>query len=396
MYKMITIANARAGSARHRHPWIFRGALTNTPSTLEHGELIHVEDENGVVLGTGTYSTTSSIAARLFDSEKTTIDAAWLVKRLQTAHARKVLCGYGLDTDTTGYRVVFGEADGIPGLVVDRYGDVFVIQISTAGMDKLRPLVVDALKQCFSPQAIVERSDIAVRAEERLEQTVAVLQGVINDAVPFTEHGYAFFADVLHGQKTGFYLDQKNTRRAVARHANDKNALFLFSYSGSAAIYALKNGAQTATCIDSSTDALALAQKHAKKHRVSKKLTTQEADIFDVLKADDTPRFDMVVLDPPALIKNQHDMEQGKKAYHFLNRGALRLIKNNGIFITSSCSHFLSHDDFVFLLRRASVQSGVVLHTLEELQQSADHPTSLYFPESRYLKTFVFLVERHD
>lgn len=398
-YPPITLQSGKEMNALHRHPWIFSGALTKRPSEDEvtHGALIRLTDVVGKVVGIGTYSAKSSIAVRLlsFGPADVVIDAKWFAARLKEAEERRALLGYGQGTPTDGYRVVFGEADGIPGLVVDRYRNVFVIQISTAGMDNLRAEIVAAIKEVFSPECIYERSDINVRKEEGLKEQVGLLDGELPEVVAFNENGLNFVADVVNGQKTGFFLDQKALRSRIAAYSKGRKALNLFSYTGTAGIAAVKGGAEKVINVDSSKEALAASLANAEMNDVTPEVfVIEEADVFQYLSNRKEAGFGMVLLDPPALIKAQRDSDDGKKAYHFLNRAVLRLIEDGGILVTSSCSHFLNEEDFAFILRRASVQAGVRLDVLEVVRQSTDHPLSVYFPESAYLTSFICRVSR--
>lgn len=394
-YPIISLRPGKQTSAAYRHPWIFSGAVAKKPDGLEHGSLVSVVGDKGNFVGVGTYSSHSSIAIRLFEFGDAVIDEAWFAVKFAAADARRRLLCLGPGTLTDGYRVVFGEADGVPGLVVDRYGKTLVIQISTAGMDKLKDTAVAALIKTFSPDVIVERSEGASRQEEGLEPSSGLLAGESSGPAAFLEDGMRFSADVLEGQKTGFFLDQRELRRAVSPLAGGKRALNLFSYSGAAGIAAIRGGAISVHNVDSSADALAACGAHAAANGIAEDaFTTEQADIFQFLGAHLEPEYDLVIMDPPALIKSRRDVEEGKKAYHFLNRAAMRLVKNGGVFVTSSCSHYLPEEDFTYLLRRASVQNGIVLSTLAATRQAADHPVSVYFPESAYLKSFAFEVRR--
>lgn len=398
MYPIVTLQKGKETNAVFRHPWIFSGALVKRPEDVEHGAIVRVADAGGRIVGTGTYSGKSSIAVRLleFGDKEVVIDEAWFAAKLADAEARRTLLGYGPSTEVDGYRVAFGEADGLPGLVVDRYGDTLVIQISTAGMDARRKEIVAALAKVFAPVAIVERSDLPVRKEEALGDEVGTPYGETPDApVEFSERGMRFAADVVGGQKTGFFLDQKDLRAAIARYADGRETLNLFSYTGAAGIAAMKGGAKSVLNVDASAAALEGCREHAEMNGVDgPAFRTEESDVFQFMSAKNEPSYDMVLMDPPALIKSQRDAEEGKKAYHFLNRAALRLVRDGGVFVTSSCSHFLNEEDFAFILRRASVQAGVRLDVLEVVRQAPDHPSSVYFPESNYLKSFVCRVAR--
>ncbi len=384
-YPIVELKTGREASVGFHHPWIFSGAIENVPPEVPAGGLVHIADRNGRIIGTGSFEGGANIAVRVFTFEETVIDAVWMISRIERAHSRRLLLGYGPDTDTTGYRVVFSEADGLAGLVIDRYADVLVLQISIHGMKALRPLIIDACKKLFAPQAIIEKK----------EADVVARFGELSDVVEFQEHGIKFVADILHGQKTGFFLDQKDLRTLASRYANGKAALNLFSYSGAMSIALLKAGAVSVHTVDESARALELCVTHARMNDIEvASMPTEEADIFSWLNDHREPAYDMVVLDPPALTKTRKDAEVAGKAYHFLNRAAMRLVKNDGILVTSSCSHFFSEDDFIFTLRRASVQAGVELEVLHAVRQAGDHPQSIYWPEGQYLKSFICRVRR--
>lgn len=395
MYPTLTLRTGKEANVAFRHPWIFSGAFEDIPENIPHGSIVQVNDKHGKILATGTFSSKSSIAVRAFAFGEAVIDRAWLTKGIIEAESRRKLMGFGPKTDTTGYRVVFGEADNLPGLVVDRFGDVVVFQISTAGLDAMREDVIAAIADTLHPVCLIERSDMPVRAEEGLPDVMRIHAGAADDLVPFIERGIRFLADPIRGQKTGFFLDQKDARLALGRLAKGREVLNLFSYSGAAGIAMMLGGAKSVHNVDASKEALELCRKHAELHEIPEKnFTTEETDIFQWLGAGQEKHYDMLVMDPPALLKSIKDAEEGRKAYHFLNRAAMRLVKDGGIFATSSCSHFLSEDDLAFTLRRASVQAGLKLDMLATVRQSPDHPLSIYFPESAYLKTFIFKVTR--
>jgi 23S rRNA (cytosine1962-C5)-methyltransferase len=375
-----------------RHPWIFSGALAEIPSSIKHGEIVKVRNSRGAIVATGTFSKYSNIAVRVFSFGEAIIDSDWLWEKIEAIDNRKALMGYGPDSDNTGYRVVFGEADGIPGLVVDKYEDVIVTQMSTAGIDKMRDAINQCLINMYSPSAIVDRSDSASRKEEKLEPRTGTQFGDFKAAeyVEFLEEGIKLAAHPIAGQKTGFYLDQRDTRKAINELAAGRSVLNLFSYTGANGIAALLGQANRVLNIDSSNWALEQSKSLAKLNGLNPtKYSSMEADVFKWLDSKPADKFEMVIMDPPALIKSQDDIEEGRKAYHFINRAALRLVKKDGLFITSSCSQFFTLEDFATTLRRSSVQNGISLQILRTVPQSPDHPISLYFPESNYLKTFV-------
>jgi len=392
---LVKLASGKEVSARHRHPWIFSGALAEKPDDLPNGALVTVAAASGQPLGVGTYSKHSSIAVRLLSFGEAVIDEAWLRSQMRRAAELRAVHGYAPGGATSGYRLVFGEADELPGLVVDRYEDVLVLQTSTAGMELLKPLVVKALDAEFQPRCIFERSDLAVRKEELLPEAIGPLLGMDPGVVEFKENGWRFLADVTAGQKTGFFLDQKDLRLAVSRFAAGRKTLNLFSYTGAGGVAAMKGGATSILNVDSSAPAHEIGSRQAALNDIkAADFTSETADIFQYLATKTEAEFDLVLLDPPALIKSRKDAEEGRKAYHFLNRAALRLVRDGGILATSSCSHFLSEEDLLFVLRRASIQAGVELSVLASVRQSPDHPRSVYFPENDYLKSFICLVRR--
>lgn len=395
-YPKIKIRKGREGSSRYRHPWIFSGAVVRVPKDLFDGDPVLVEDCEGRVLGTGTYSARSQISVRLFAFEEAVLDGEFIRRRIQEADARRLLSGLGPDTADTGYRVVFGESDLLPGLVIDRYNDVFVIQSATAGMDKLCPLVLKALEELFRPRLIVERSDLHTRIEEGILPGTGIVGGADkkSDAVGaanFSQLGLNFISPTLTGQKTGFFLDQRDLRSAIARLSAGRKALNLFSYSGAHGLFALAGGAKSVLNLDSSAPALEMCSEHARMNGFpAESMICEKADVFDWLTNPPQTRFDMVICDPPALIKSSKHMDAGLAAYRFLNRAAISLLAPGGIFVASSCSHHLSSADFAHVLRQTSVHESRPLHTLGFIGQAEDHPVSLYFPEAAYLKSFVF------
>ena len=395
MYPILPLKPDKVASVAFHHPWVFSGAL-GKHEQLEHGSLVHVADPKGKILGTGTYSNRGSIAVRLFEFNQTDLSVDWFVRRFRESQERRSIMGFGQGTSTSGYRVVFGESDNIPGLIVDRYENVFVMQLATAGIERLRSIVIEALLQAFQPDCLIDRSDMPGRQDEGLPSRVEIVHGVDPGGVEFSEYGNWFLAEPVTGQKTGFFLDQKDLRLEIQRLAGNRSVLNLFSYSGSNGVAALRGSAKSVHHVDSSEPALALCRQQLELNSLDLSTTTTEcADVFQWLDAHQDDRYDMIIIDPPALIKSQKDMESGRKAYHFLNRAALRLLNHGGLLVSSSCSAFFTEQDFAFTLRRASGQAEATLHTLRVVYQSADHPISVYFPEGAYLKSFVCQVNRY-
>ncbi|MBU1862925.1 MAG: class I SAM-dependent rRNA methyltransferase [Candidatus Omnitrophica bacterium] len=373
------------------HPWIFSKALQEE-YRLPAGELVAVYSATNEPLGIGMYNPKTSIRVRMLARETAVcIDHDFFIRRFSSLDDDKRPL---LPPETTGYRLVHGDADYFPGLIVDRYGEVCVFQIHTAGMDRMRNEIIEALRTAFSPRAIVERSDIEARKREGLGVLpVAVHEGSIDGVVPFTENGLHFFADVVDGQKTGFYLDQRNARMRVAGLVRGKSVLNLFSYTGALSVYAARGGAAEIVMVDSSKEALSLAQRHfeANGFSFSARYRCMHGNVFDILPRliEEQKTYDCVVCDPPAFAKSLESVARAKTAYLSANRQCCMLLREGGILVTSSCSGRLTLDDFSGIIRAAAFQAGRDLHIIDVLGHPYDHTDRLSFAEGRYLKTLI-------
>ncbi len=381
------------------HPWVFSNAIEKESKGLGLGDVVMVVTKKGDVVGLGAYNPLTSIRVRMLSrnaSEK--IDADFFIGRIAKANAFRAGL---LSSDTTGYRAVHAEADGLPGLIVDRYGDTVVFQIHTAGAERFRLEILAALASVFHPIAIVERSDLAGRKQEGLTDfPVRVHAGEVSEPVPFLENGMTFFADVLKGQKTGFFLDQRDARSLARRHAKGRRVLNLFSYSGAFGVASALGGAECVLNADSSASALESAKKNFKANGFSADDTRfrfEEADIFarmrerKLFSSGETP-YDFLVCDPPALAKSGNKVLQAKQAYLALNGYALSHLANGGLLLTSSCSGRITPEDFRDILKVAAGRSRREVRLLEWLGHAADHAELLAFPEGRYLKTALLQV----
>ena len=402
-YPEVRLKPGRNASIVSRHPWIFSGAIASIDEHAAPGSLVSVIDSDGAIVATGGLARGPMITVRVFDFDDTEINVDWLRARISESDNRRRLLGYGPGTgtppsgwaSTTGYRVVFGESDSLPGIVIDRYEDTFVVQLATAAADRLRNIIVEALVSLYNPPCIYEKSDSTARDDEGLEPSTGTLIGDLPEEVTFLENGQRCLADIREGQKTGFFLDQKDLRHWVRRLSDGRRVLDLFSYTGATATSALLGCATSVHCVDSSSTALTLCRRHAELNDLDPAMiTTETADVFQWLGSRSEPEYDMVLLDPPALIKSARHGESGRKGYHFLNRAAMRLINDDGLLITSSCSAHFSEEDFITTLRRAADQANVDLHLLTTVHQSPDHPVSLTFPEASYLKSFICHLRR--
>lgn len=382
---------------RAGHPWIFSEALAEDITDAALGELVEVFSYEGASLGQGTWNGRTSIRVRMLSRDaKERIDAAFFVHRFKLLDAWKKP---RLPAGTTGYRLVHAEADGLPGLIVDRYADVFVFQLHTAGMERLRETVIEALADAFNPRAIVERSDLDVRRVEGLnDMPHGLRRGELSGPVAFTESGLTFLADVLEGQKTGFFLDQREARMTVGKLAAGKRVLNLFSYTGGFSLHAAKGGASFVMSADVSHAALELGERIFRENGLDpddeKRCAFLEADVFDLLDGGPVQGgpYGLIVCDPPALAKSASHLPQALKAYTSLNASCFGQLGPGGILVTSSCSGRVDPEEFRSLLRIAAGRARRDVRVLDWITQPADHAERLAFPEGRYLKTAILEV----
>ncbi len=379
---------------RAGHLWVYSNEVDTraTPLTaFEPGEAVRIEASNGRPLGTGYVNPHSLIAARLVSRGlRHVLDRSLLVHRLKIALALRERL-----YPQHACRLVHGEGDGLPGLVVDRYGDWLSVQLNTAGMEQVRGPVLEALQRVLSPRGLVLRNDSPARRQEGLDTAVEVI-GEVPDRVSFREGEVQFETSLVHGQKTGWFFDQADNRQRLRRYVQGARVLDLFSYAGGWAITALKQGAAEAVCVDSSGDALAQAMRNAELNGVQPQLSVRQGDAFEVLKAlrEAGERFDVVICDPPAFIKRRKDLAAGSEAYQRLNLLAMQMIGRDGFLVSASCSHHLPLTDFQRLLQRAARHAGRGLQVLETGRQGADHPVHAAMPETEYLKALYCRVLR--
>jgi 23S rRNA (cytosine1962-C5)-methyltransferase len=368
------------------HPWIFESDVLDNGGA-EPGAAVHVIDLKGRSLGTAHFSAASQIALRLLSRSVEEIGREFFARRLAAAEAHRRRVVHGADA----YRVVHGEGDLLPGLVVDRYADWLVLQTLNQGMDAARPWIVDSLLELFSPRGIVARNDAPVRAREALPLESGVIYGEVPDSVEIAMNGLRLHADLLHGQKTGAFLDQRENYPAAARHAHGK-ALDCFTSSGGCALH-ISPACESVEALDSSGAALATAVRNAALNGISN-IEFREADIFVVLAAYASARrhFDTVILDPPAFAKSRSTVESALTGYKEINLRALRLLGPGGILVTCSCSQRVSEATFLELLAQAALDAGRQLRVLERRTQTSDHPILLTVPETHYLKCLILEV----
>ncbi len=389
--KTIILKPGRDKSVLARHPWVFSGAVDRVEGNPGSGESVIVRDASGLALGWAAYSPVSSIRARMWNLDPAeTVDTSYFERRIRQAiERRSVLVPEG---ETNALRLVHGESDGLPGLVVDRYADVLVVQLLTAGAEFWREVMVEALVKITGVQTVVERSDVDVRSLEGLEPRSGMLRGDASGPIEIAENGLRFQVDVVNGQKTGFYIDQRRNRQRVGQLAAGRDVLNCFCYTGGFSVYALKNGAKSVTSVDSSADALEMGRRHVDLNGLpADKAEWIEGDVFKELRTlrDQGRSFDMVILDPPKFAPTAAQAERAARGYKDINLLAFKLLNPGGILATFSCSGGISADLFQKIVAGAALDAGVDARIVQTMTQGADHPVALAFPEGAYLKGLI-------
>jgi 23S rRNA (cytosine1962-C5)-methyltransferase len=386
------LKRGRDKAIRNRHPWVFSGAVERVEGQPEDGEVVDVRDGAGAFLARGYLNRRSQIVVRLLSwDEGERIGEAFWERRIAGAIARRQ--ALAADPETTAYRLIHAEADLVPGLIVDRYGDYLVVQCLTLGIARRRDALVEALVKALSPAGIYERSDVEVRAQEGLAPVTGVLHGQAPPPeIEILEHGHRFWVDLANGQKTGFYLDQRENRQALARYARGREVLDAFAYSGGFSVYAARAGARSITLLDASSEALELARRNLQLngHDLSAVMFDQ-GDVFEMLRLyrDEGRSFDLIVLDPPKFAPTRRHVDRASRAYKDINLLAIKLLRPGGVLFTFSCSGGVDAGLFQKIVFGASVDAGRDVQVLEWLAQGPDHPVLLSFPESAYLKGLV-------
>ena len=368
------------------HPWIFSSDLVHR-GEARAGETVLVTDAKGAALGTAHYSDSSQIALRLLSRRVETIDRAFFLNRLRAAHAYREQVVH----DSNAYRLTHGEADQLPGLVIDRYGEYFTIQTLDQGMDRAKADIVSCLEELFTPCGIVERNDVAVRKRESLPLVTGVIAGDVPETVKVEVNGLTLHADLLRGQKTGIFLDQRQNYLAAAQYARGR-ALDCFTSTGGFALH-LAPKCESVEAVDSSASSLQLARQNAETNGISN-IDFREVDVFELLAAQRNARrgFDFVVLDPPAFAKSRSNLDAALRGYKEINRRALELLGSGGVLVTCSCSHHVSEATLLQVIAEASLDARRTLRVIERRTQSQDHPILLTVPETLYLKCLILEV----
>lgn len=388
-YKTIILKRGKAESLRRFHPWVFSGAIQTLPDNLKEGEIVRVEDAASQFLAVGHYQI-GSIAIRILSFEDVVVDDAFWDERLSEAlMLRRTLNLLRADNDI--FRLVHGEGDRLPGLIVDIYGETAVMQAHSVGMHYARHQIAQSLQRILgkSVTQVYYKSETTLPYKANLEELDGPLLGNVSNNNVAVENDLRFHIDWLRGQKTGFFIDQRENRLLLQHYSNKRHVLNMFCYTGGFSVYALRGGAQEVVSVDSSAKAIDLTNANvALNYPNCDHHKAYAEDAFKFLdKADDA--YDLIVLDPPAFAKHKEAVRNALKGYTRLNLQAMRKIKRGGILFTFSCSQAISKDQFRLAVFTAAAQSGRYVRILHQLHQPADHPVNIYHPEGEYLKGLV-------
>ncbi|NPA72199.1 MAG: class I SAM-dependent rRNA methyltransferase [Gammaproteobacteria bacterium] len=375
------------------HVWVFSNEvdIVATPlKSFEAGQQVIIEASNGKPLGMGFVNPNTLICARVLSrSPKLELNMKFLKKRIQAAQDLREM-----SFDKPFYRLVFGDSDGLPGLVIDRFGDVFAVQITTAGMEVVKDDIVQIIDNLYHPQAIVMKNDTQSRKLEGLALYEEVVLGEMPDELIIEENDTKFSIPVEGGQKTGWFYDHRMARGRLQTMVKGKRVLDVFSYLGGWGVAAANAGAEEVTCVDSSEFALDGVDTNAALNGVAEKLVTIQGNAFDVLNAlrADGQKFDVVIVDPPAFIKRKKDFKKGSEAYRRINEIAMRLLEKDGILVAASCSHHMTRDNLLTAVQSAARHIDRNVQLFEQGHQGPDHPIHPAIPETEYIKTLFFKV----
>ncbi len=395
---VVHIKKGEARSLKAGGMWIYDNEIESVTGEFENGDMVEIEDFDGYFLGHGFINTRSKITVRVMSRKKdAVIDDDFIEMRVRNAwEYRKTT------VDTSSCRLIFGEADFLPGIVVDKFSDVLVVESLALGIDRWKPVILEKLKKVLAEDGITirgvyERSDAKVRLQEGMERYKGFIGDPFDTKVQIVENGVKYMVDVQDGQKTGFFLDQKYNRLAVARLARGKRVLDCFTHTGSFALNAARGGAAFVRAVDVSETAVGLARENARLNGLEGKMDFVAANVFDLLPRmeeshDPDSRFDFIILDPPAFTKSRKTVDSAYRGYKEINLRAMKLLPRGGYLATASCSHFMEEERFIRMLRDAARDAGRELRQIEVRQQAPDHPILWNVPETNYLKFFLFQV----
>ncbi len=387
----LVLAKGREKSLLRRHPWVFSGAIARVEGKASPGETVDVVDHKGGWLARAAWSPASQIRARVwtFDGDEA-VDIDFFIRRLQKAQQWRdwLAARDGLDS----YRLIAGESDGLPGITIDRFGDFLVLQLLSTGAEYQRPALVSALQSLYPHCSIYDRSDVAVRKKEGMALTQGPVCGELPpELLTIEEHGMKLLVDIKAGHKTGYYLDQRDSRFAARRYVKDKRVLNCFSYTGGFAVSALLGGCREVISVDTSEEALAIARQNVTLNQqdLSRAQFVRD-DVFKLLRRyrEQGETFDVIVMDPPKFVENKNQLAGACRGYKDINLLALQLLNPGGILLTFSCSGLMASDLFQKIVADAAVDAGRDIQFIEQFRQAADHPVIASYPEGLYLKGF--------
>jgi 23S rRNA (cytosine1962-C5)-methyltransferase len=392
LYSKIFLKSGKDRSVLNFHPWIFSGAIKSSEGPLNDGEIVDVLATDGRFLGRGFYNN-GSITVRIFTFKQEIINANFWREKLQKAYEVRKVLGLIDNPDTNAYRLVHGEGDGIPGLIIDMYNGVAVLQSHNFGAHKIKEDIVAGLKDLFQEKlhAVYDKSSETMpKIDSHPIKNHLLFGSLLKTEV--VEHGNKFFVDFVEGQKTGYFIDQRENRKLLAEYSKDKSVLNTFCYSGGFSIYSLTAGATKVHSVDSSKKAIDLTDKNVELNGFGENHQSFVADTFDYLKTSQE-KYDVIVLDPPAFAKHLSAVKNASQGYQRLNLMAFQKIKENGVLFTFSCSQAIDKILFRKIVFAAAAQSGRNVRILHQLTQPPDHPISIYHPEGEYLKGLVLHIE---
>lgn len=366
--------------------WVYDNQAAWVDEDCADGGVVDVTGADGAFLGRGFFNSRSKILVRLLSRERPEVDAAFLRQRIAAAWRLRRELGF-----SNACRVVYGDADGLPGLTVDKFGDYLSFQITCLGMAAYQEAIVVILVELFAPKGIVERNDLAIRELEGLPQRNGVVYGTLPDRVEFWEHDARMAADLLHGQKTGHFLDQQENRGRIKPYCPGRNALDLCCHTGGFAVHAAIYGAKSVKAVDVSGEVLPLVMENARRNGVAERISVQEDNAFDLVRREsgEGKRYGLIVCDPPAFAKNRKALDGAYRGYKELNLRCMKLLEPGGVLATFSCSQYMTAPLFLKMLREAAADAGREAMLLESLTQSRDHPAILSSETSSYLKGYI-------
>ncbi len=396
MYQtIVTLKKGEGRTLKAGGMWVYDNEIDSIEGTFENGDVVEIHDFDGYCMGCGYINTNSKITLRLLSRRRdTVVDEAFLERRVRDAWE------YRKQTiDTSSCRLIFGEADFLPGIVVDKFSDVLVVESLALGIDRWKLTIVEAVKKALAQDGIAirgvyERSDAKVRLQEGMERVKGFIGEPFDTKVEIAENGVKYLVDVEDGQKTGFFLDQKNNRAAIHRFCKDKKVLDCFTHTGSFALNAGIAGAKSVLGVDASQLAIDQALENARLNHLEDRVTFQCADVFELLPALEAKgeRYDVVILDPPAFTKSRNSVKNAVKGYREINLRGLKLVRDGGFLATCSCSHFMEPDLFAKTIREAAAGAHKRLRQVEFRTQACDHPILWAADQSYYLKFYIFQV----